>query len=473
MTTHPIDSRWQVLLFLLIANFLNLLDITIVHVATPSIAKDLAIPYEQTQWISIVYLIAFAAGLLPFGKLGDMKGRKKLFNLGLISFLIASMMCALAVNLESLLIARFIQGISAAVMLPQVLAIANLIFPQAEKNRMFSIVGIISSLASILGPLLGGILLTIDLFSLDWRSIFIINIPLGLIAFWGVNRHLNLTETLLDNEVIDWVGIGLYTSACICIILPLVEGYQAAWPAWLISLLLASLLFITLFIYWLRQCEKKNRSSLFPARLYLNKRFIRNLTILMLFSSAVPGLFYVLAIFLQSHLTYSPFEAGFITFPFPLGVMLASMYLKKLNSKWNDLRISMGALLLCLALFSIGLLSSRLYQLGNMAYIMIPLFVAGLGMGSAIIALFQQSMMIVESTDSGTASGAMQSLQHIAMAIGIGIVGQIFFINLNITPNAVLALKYCMFYASFIFFVLLLYLLGKKLFALEQQNLSA
>ncbi|PNH91300.1 MFS transporter, partial [Vibrio diazotrophicus] len=136
-------NRWHALFFLLLANFLNILDVTIVNVAIPRIYHDMEISHSQAQWISIIYLISFAACLLPFGKLGDMYGKVRLFKMGLIAFVVTSLICAMSPNIEILMFSRFFQGLASAMMVPQVLAIAVSMFPVDEKTKMFGYVGIV------------------------------------------------------------------------------------------------------------------------------------------------------------------------------------------------------------------------------------------------------------------------------------------------------------------------------------------
>ena len=314
------NNRWVVLRFMLLANFLNLLDITIVNVAIPRISIDYALTPEKAQWISITYLIAFASGLLPFGKLGDIRGYGRVYQGGLIAFIAASVSCGIAQNIEWLLISRVAQGLASAAMVPQVLAIAVNIFPQQEKPKMFALVGMISSLASIMGPLVGGVLIAVNLFDLDWRTIFLMNLPIGLVALWGVKSILPHAEFHANKEKIDWIGNCLFALSSCFLIVPLIEGYSLGWPMWIVCMLLMAIPTIIFFAYWLKLANNRNYPCIINGRVYRNRIFLKQLLNLMLFSSSVPGLFFVLTYYLQTQLSFSPLQSGLATVAFPLGV---------------------------------------------------------------------------------------------------------------------------------------------------------
>ncbi|WP_045956741.1 MFS transporter [Vibrio galatheae] len=440
MTQSFPANRWQALLYLLLANFLNILDVTIVNVAIPRIYLDMDISPSQAQWVSVIYLTGFAACLLPFGKLGDMYGKVRLFQLGLIAFIVTSLLCSMSPNIETLVFSRLAQGIASALMVPQVLAIAVTLFPDQEKVRMFGYIGMVSSLASILGPVVGGGLITLDLFELDWRWVFLINIPIGAVAYFGV-KHTLTNEVVADKPRIDWVGNGLVVLISVLFIVPMIEGYSLNWPAWLVVLLVMSVPSFILLNTWLKSSLKRGRPTLISKGLYQNRAFIRQIFFLMLFGTSTPGLFFVLTNYLQSHLLFTPFESGGVTFAFPLGVFIASALLKGRSARWQRYRIFAGCLVLTISwtllYFSIGNVSSS----EDFQWLMVPFLLGGLGMGSAIIALFQTIMGLVDSRDSGTASGAMQALQHVGMAVGIGLIGQIYFISLDVFDSALVAMK--------------------------------
>lgn len=167
---------------LYLASFMNILDVTIVNVALPDIRNRLGASCTELQWVLAVYVLAFAAGLLPCGRFGDTYGRKRLFIAGLTGFTLASLGCGLTPNVATLIGARTVQGMAGAMKMPQVLAIVHVIFPADEKPGAFALFGTVSSLGAVAGPIVGGALVSADIAGLDWRSIFLVNVPLGLFA---------------------------------------------------------------------------------------------------------------------------------------------------------------------------------------------------------------------------------------------------------------------------------------------------
>ncbi|WNJ97656.1 MFS transporter [Vibrio ruber] len=441
-------NRWHALFFLLLANFLNILDVTIVNVAIPRIYHDMEISHSQAQWISIIYLISFAACLLPFGKLGDMYGKVRLFKMGLIAFVVTSLICAMSPNIEILMFSRFFQGLASAMMVPQVLAIAVSMFPVDEKTKMFGYVGIVGSLASILGPIVGGALISLNLLSLDWRIIFAINIPIGAIAYWGAKKNLD-SEVETQKQRIDWIGNSLIVFISLSLIVPLIEGYSLGWQPWLLIMLAMSLPSIWGLNRWLKKPTADSRQAkLISTNLYKNRLFINQAFFTMLLGATTPGLFFVLAYYIQGVLGFSPFESGVVTLAFPLGVLISSSVLKNSPLSWQRYRVLSGCFSLTIAWSMLYFTVSHVSEFNELYWLSFPLFIGGLGMGSAIIALFQSIMSNVDREDSGAASGAMQALQHVGMAIGIGIAGQIYFISLDLYEVPLLAMKNCVLYSA-------------------------
>ncbi|QEV21993.1 MFS transporter [Streptomyces alboniger] len=183
-------SRWIALAVVMTATLMDLVDVTIVNVAIPSIQKDLGATYAAIQWITEGYVLAFAAGLITSGRLGDLYGRKRLFLLGMSGFTLASALCGAAAGPEMLITARVLQGAMAALMVPQVLAIVHVTFPAHERGKVFGMYGAVIGLGAIAGPVLGGVLTQWNLLGLEWRAIFLINLPVGIAGLLLGRRYL-------------------------------------------------------------------------------------------------------------------------------------------------------------------------------------------------------------------------------------------------------------------------------------------
>ncbi|WP_370270756.1 MFS transporter [Nioella sp.] len=419
-------NRWLALTVLYIASFMNLIDVSIVNVALPQIQADTGATPTQLKWVAEAYILALAVGLLPCGRFGDVIGRQRMFLWGLVGFTAASTVCGLAPDIESLILARVIQGAAAAMMVPQVLAIAHVTFPPEEKARAFGLFGTVSSLAVVAGPIVGGALISGDLAGLTWRPAFLINIPLGLAALVGSWFWLPHTE--VDGKTRpDWIGTLLFGLAVLMLVLPLIEGRSLGWPWWLFAMMIAVVPTALLFSIHQRARATKGRSVLMPPGLLANALYLRRLGLITLFFSGIPGLFLVLAIFLQSGFGMTALQSGLLTTPFPLGVMLASLSTQRFGDRHLYERIAGGAALLVVGMVCLVFAIQAAGSEFNPYLFIAPLLISGVGMGTAIMSLFQVTMSNVASENAGAGSGAMQAFQQIGAALGIAVAGQIFF----------------------------------------------
>lgn len=433
--TEALPHRRWALIFLLLATVMNLLDVTIVNVGLPAMQADLGATSTQIEWVSAIYVLAFALGLLPFGRLGDILGRREIFLGGVATFTVASMLCGIAPSIELLVAARLLQGIAGAAMVPQVLALIAVIFPPEEKPMAFSLFGVIGSLSSVAGPLIGGALISADIAGFGWRTIFLINLPLGVITILGSMRFVpRLPSNALAK--LDWVGIALFGAATLLMVFPLIEGRAYGWPWWMGAMLCAAPLLAAAFYSWERRQSRRHGPELLPMTLLVNRGFLGGLVTVTLFFSGIPGLFLVLAIVLQSGFDMSAMQSGMATMPFPLGVMVASLASGRLGSGFLRARVAMGSLLLAIGMTYLHFVLLPLAPPIHWLSLASPLLLCGLGMGVAISALFQSLMNGVAANQSGAASGALQAFQHVGGAIGIAVTGQMFFSHLNTASMA-------------------------------------
>ncbi|TNC47701.1 MFS transporter [Rubellimicrobium rubrum] len=427
---HP--RRWAVASVLLVAFFMNIADVTIVNVALPSIQVGLGATSTQLQWVSAAYLLPFAALLLPFGRFGDTLGRRRVFLLGLAGFTGASLLCGLAPSAEALIAARALQGAAAAMMVPQVLAIIHVIFPPEEKAQALQLTFVVGSAASVAGPLAGGLLLGLDAWSTGWRSVFLINVPLGLVALLAGARLLpgDGARGGIGGRSVDGLGVALSGAVMVLLVLPLVEGRSWGWPWWGWVMMVLALVLAVIFALWERRQASRGFAQLLPAALLGRPSFLRGLALVTLFFSGIPGLFLVLALLLQSGLGLTPLASGLTTLPFPLGVM-ASVVLARWVTGESTGRVVLGALLLAggmgTLLVSLRVAGGAIAPLGLLP----SLFAAGVGMGLAASALFGAVLATVPAESAGAGSGALQAMQQLGSVLGIALVGQIFFARLG------------------------------------------
>jgi EmrB/QacA subfamily drug resistance transporter len=341
--------RWPAFAVLLIANFMNLIDVTIVNVALPSLQKNLGAASSQIEWVIAAYVLAFALGLLPFGRLGDIVGGRATFLLGVSGFTLASALCGIAPNIELLIAARVLQGLAGSMMTPQVLAIVQVTFPPQEKGQAFSLLGLSAGLAAVAGPLMGGLLIGANLWGLDWRPIFLVNVPFGLLALVAGTM---LIARIPGNPTLenDYVGIGIFGLATALAVFPLIEGRSYGWPSWAFIMVAAAVVVVAVFYLWERRQEKTGRSELLPAHLLRNGNFLLGAALATLFFSCIPGFFLVLAIFLQSGFGLTPILSGVTTIPFSLGVLVISALSSRFSSEYLRVRLMLGAVVLAIGM---------------------------------------------------------------------------------------------------------------------------
>src|ERR1700689_3497369 len=215
--------RWLTLVILLLAAFMNLLDVSIVNIAIPSIQRDLHASYADVQWALAGYTLAYALVLITGGRLGDILGRKRLFLAGVIGFTVLSALCGAAQSPGMLIACRVVQGAMGAIMIPQVLSVIQVIFPPAERIKALAGFGITAGLGTVSGPLLGGLLIQHNLFGLGWRPIFLINVPVGIIAI-AASAVLVGESRAARRPRLDPGGVLLITAALLLLLYPLVQG---------------------------------------------------------------------------------------------------------------------------------------------------------------------------------------------------------------------------------------------------------
>jgi len=432
------ERRWLALFILLLAGFMNLIDTTIVNVALPRLQAVFGATSSQIEWVAAAYVLAFALGLLPFGRLGDTVGRKRMFLVGIAAFTLFSGLCGLAPDMRTLIAARVLQGISGAMMMPQVLAIVSVIFPPQERGTAFAFFGLSAGLASVAGPLTGGFLIDADLFGLDWRPIFLVNLPFGVLAI--VAGYL-LIPAMPGNRDLrhDPFGVLLAVLAIFLLIFPLVEGRSFGWPWWAFAMIAAAVAAMAAFYLWEAGRARRGETQLLPLSLMNNGGFMLGSAMSTIFFSGIPGFFLAFAIFLQTGFGFTPLESGLTTMPFPLGVLLATAVSGRLRGRFPRGRIAAGGLLLLVGMALVSWQVGKVVDVVDHWAFVPPLLLCGFGMGIAISSLFQTVLANVGHVDAGAGSGALQSFQQIGGAFGIAIVGEIFFSSLHSDMQAGMA----------------------------------
>jgi EmrB/QacA subfamily drug resistance transporter len=418
--------RWLTLTVLLLAAFMNLLDVSIVNIAIPSIQRNLHASYADVQWTLAGYTLAYALVLITGGRLGDIFGRKRLFLIGVTGFTIMSALCGAAQSPGMLIACRIAQGAMGAIMVPQVLAVIQIIFPPAERIKALAGFGVTAGLGTISGPLLGGLLIQHNLFGLGWRTIFLINVPVGILAVTA-SAVLVRESRAPRPPKLDPVGVGLISMALLLLLYPLVEGRQLGWPGWTFVSMAASAPVFALFAWYEQVKARRDRSPLVPLRLFDERGFSVGMAIAVTFFLGIASFALVFTLFLQLGLGFTPLHAGLTFLPFSVGVLLSSAAAARLAPRFGR-GVTMAGALVIAGGMAVLIADIHHYGAAVTTWDLVPgLVAAGLGLGAVIAPLADIVLARVPKQDAGAASGVFNTGLQLGNSIGIAVIGVIFF----------------------------------------------
>ncbi|MFB7866377.1 MFS transporter [Streptomyces sp. NPDC056069] len=428
MDAAPTDRRrWIALAIVMTAAFMDLVDATIVNIAIPSIERDLGATFGAIQWITAGYALAFAAGLITGGRLGDIYGRKRLFLVGTAGFTLASALCGVAANQEMLVGSRLLQGAAAALMVPQVLSIVHVTFPAHERGKVFGMFGAIIGLGAVSGPLLGALLTQWNVAGLEWRPIFLINLPVGVAALVLGRRFI--TESRAPQALrLDMVGVALVTIGLLMLIYPLTRGRELGWPLWGHLMMAGSLVVFGALVAYEKYKTKKDGSPLIELSLFKVKSFAAGIAVQLTFGVVMGIFFLVWTLYMQIGLGWTPLKAGLTGVPFSIAVSTAAgLSVQQLVPRFGRKVLQAGALTMAAGILLYFLVAGR-YGADIAPWQMIlPLVVMGLGMGLIVAPLTDAVLSDVPREHAGSASGLINTTGQMGNALGLGLVSVVFF----------------------------------------------
>ena len=422
---HP--YRWIALFVILAVEVMDLLDALVTNIAGPVIREELGGSYSLIQWLGAAYTLSMSIGLLTGGRLGDIFGRRRMFLIGAAGFTLASLACGLAQTPGQLITARAVQGLFGAVMLPQGLGMIKQLFTPAEQAKAFGAFGPVMGLSSVGGPILAGWLVDADYFGAGWRMIFFINLPLGLFAVFGAIKFLP-EFTSARAPRLDVLGVLLAAAGAFLLLYPLVQGRELDWPVWCFVLLALGLVIFGIFSIYEGRREKNGLDPLVTPSLFRKRAFTGGLAVGLVFFGAMIGTGLVFTFYLQIGLGYSPLKAGLTTLPQAIGTVVGFV------AAGTGLIEKMGRRLLLLGMIvmmagTAGFAATIWWAGADInPYLLIPgLFLVGAGMGLAMAPFFNIVLAGVDDEETGSASGALTSVQQLGGAFGIAVLGTIFF----------------------------------------------
>lgn len=424
------SRRWLALVVVLCATLLGVLDFLIVNIAMVSIKNDLGTSDAQVQLTVAGYGLAFAVCLITCGRLGDIYGRKKMFLIGMTGFTLASALCGAANSPMQLIVFRILQGLLASAMSPQVLSIIQVSFPPEEKSLAFAIMGAITSVGSFIGNVFGGWLVGANLFGMGWRPIFFVNVPIGmaaLVAAWFLVRESKAPQA----KSLDWGGVFLSAIGLFLLIFPLAEGREVGWPAWAFASLAASVAFLFAFFAYEKRLKLRGGSPLVDVKLFRDRAFSLGLSSVLSLFSGMGAFALTLTLFLQSGFGVSPQHTGLIFAPLPVGFLLSSLLTVKIAQRIGPKMLMWG---LALTLVSQTILIGWIWSHGGALnpYSLMPImFLYGLGQGATVPRLIGTVLTNVAPANAGAASGVLTTTQQVAFAVGVSVMGSVFFSHLG------------------------------------------
>ncbi|MEU9787680.1 MFS transporter [Streptomyces phaeochromogenes] len=419
--------RWFALAIVMTAAFMDLVDVTIVNVAIPSIQRDEGASFSHIQWITAGYALAFAAGLITGGRLGDIYGRKRLFLIGIGGFTLASALCGFAVNPDMLVASRILQGAMAALMVPQVLSIVHATFPAHERGKVFGMFGAIVGLGAVSGPILGALLTEWNLFGLEWRPIFLINLPVG-IAGLVLGRKF-ITESKAPHALkLDLVGVVLVTLGLLMLLYPLTRGRELGWPVWGYVVMAGALVVFAALVAYEKRKAARDGSPLVELSLFKVKSFAAGIAVQTVFGVGLGIFFLVWTLYMQVGLGWSVLRAGLTGVPFSIAVSVAAgMSVQMLVPRFGRKVLQAGALTMAAGVL-LYIWEAERYGMSISSWQMaLPLVVMGAGMGLIVAPLTDAILSEVPREHSGSASGLINTVQQMGNALGLGLVSVVFF----------------------------------------------
>jgi EmrB/QacA subfamily drug resistance transporter len=409
------ERKWWTLLVVALATFMLLLDVTIVNVALPSMERSLHASFNDLQWVVDAYALTLAAALLVSGSVADLIGRRRVFVVGLALFSAASLLCGLAQSPTMLSVSRAVQGIGGAMMFATTLALIAQVFQGADRAVAFGILGAVTGASVAIGPLLGGVLTA----GLTWRSIFFVNVPIGVIAILVTLRFVHESKDPSPHGV-DWWGASAFSGALALIVFALIRVQADGWTSTLIlSCLIVSIILLGAFVV----IERRHKNPLFDLSLFRKPAFCGVSTTAFVIASAMFAMFLYITLYLQNLLGYSALKAGVVFLP----ITVVSFFVAPVAGRLSH-RVP-ARLFLSVGLLLIGIGLGLMAHVGKDSTwtVLLPGFlVAGVGIGMINPPMASAAIGVAPPQRSGMASGLNSTFRMVGLATGIAVLGIVF-----------------------------------------------
>jgi EmrB/QacA subfamily drug resistance transporter len=418
--------RWAMLPVILIAMFMAGFDIWAVNVAAPSLQHDLHVSDAALQLIVGGYAFMYASGMVTGGRLGDLFGYKRLFMIGVVSFALASLACGLAPTAGALVVFRLVQGLTGAVMVPQVVALITAAFPARERSRALGFYGATMGLGFVSGQILGGGLIQANIFGLGWRAIFLVNVPVGVIALIVaavvVPRVRGERQPRLDP--LGAVGV---SGALALALVPLTLGRDEGWPAWTWVSLALALPVLAVTLAWERRLTRAGGEPLLDLALFRDRAFSAGLLLNFVSLFFFGSFMFVLTLLLQTGLGLSPLHAGIVNLPLALTFIAMTLLGPRVAARLGPRSITLGASFAVVGTVALAIIAMR--DGGHLTgWDTAPATaLIGIGQGLMVPSLMGAVLSHVRPEQAGAAAGVLTTTQQFAVASGVAVLGAVFY----------------------------------------------
>jgi len=422
----PDPRRWRTLWVLLVGPFLSLLDAFCINLAAVSIDRSMGLTAFEFQAVAAGYGLVYGLGLITGGRIGDVVGRRRAYRWGLALFALTSLACGLATSPEVLIVARLAQGAAAAVMLPQVLALIRIQFPEDERPKALSWYAVSMSLGMVAGQLLGGALPAWDLFGLGWRPVFLIAVPLCLLAYESTGKVAQ-DRAVDGGGRIDLAGAALSAVGLTSLLIPLAAARQLPWIPWGVALLAVGALLIVSFLRHQQSRTARDLPTLLPVQLFGMRPFVLGVLLTFTLYVATVPFFVLLGLYLQEEGGLGPAAAGLAFTPVAVGIGAGARLGLVLRARFGPATLVgagvCSAAGLGLALWAVAMLSGP----AALVTLLCALLVFGFGNGTSVPLVAGTVLSRVPAKDAGAGSGVLTAAQQLGAAVGVAVGGVFLF----------------------------------------------
>jgi EmrB/QacA subfamily drug resistance transporter len=428
---HPagelLDLRRQVALVVMLTGiFVTIMDTSIVNVAIPSIQSTLGASFAEAELVVAGYAFTFAVGLITGGRLGDIFGQRRMFLIGFAAFTLASALCGLAPWLTMLVISRLLQGMSAAILSPQVFALLRVTFAEGrERSTAFAAMGVVIGLGYVVGQILGGILVQADLFGLSWRTVFLVNVPIGIASLAVAPFALEKAKRIVQQRL-DLTGVALSTIGLSLLMVPLIEGPELLWPAWSLAMLAASAPMIAFFYLHQRWKSARRMKPLLDTDLFNDRAFLMGSLAVLVFWATNTPFGFSFTLLAQIGYGLSPMSSALCLAGLGAAFGVTSLFAGRLARKGVRRTLIIGVIV-DLAGMLLTLATCWLSVPLEPVYLLPSLLIVGAGYGFFMTPILNAVLSGIEDRHVGAASGVLTMMQRGGNALGVAVLGVPFF----------------------------------------------